>query len=417
MTKKATYLRHDGLAVIQLPEKKIYCKDFKSSWCPGSCLCSEAEKKYNIDLEQAKKESILFREEDQQRVAASIHMEGVRTGKDKYFKVKEGSIFEDVELGQIELVWQTRNAIDYGLGRSGFGHWRDATEEVYKNAFVPCRRQVYRFAEEPASKNKTLSIDERMEYLELQKYVDSCSGGDRPMSPEAGKLKRYLELEYRMKASWGAKVSALKNKVVDKKEAVEGERKPKYGNSAHPFEDELLEEAKEEAKKWSDPSSFLGGVGYGSAMQSKLLKSSPQEVKPETMTFERDKDGFPVIPQGLIFKCGGRQFCGTSDNRGRNFAITELPPPYQELSEVKQESGDSLKRKPNKTLRPGEFEKAIEDMDFDLILDNQLRQVRWLYKNHNKLTMVYDEKLVRLMIQRLQYKVKELEEQLKPKGI
>lgn len=62
-----------------------------------------------------------------------------------------------------------------------------------------------------------------------------------------------------------------------------------------------------------------------------------------------------------------------------------------------------------KGLRPIEFEQAIESLDMDLILNRQVHQVRWLYKNSNKCTMVYDEKLVRLIVQKLQRRIKELE--------
>jgi len=55
--------------------------------------------------------------------------------------------------------------------------------------------------------------------------------------------------------------------------------------------------------------------------------------------------------------------------------------------------------------------------DFSLILKQRVRQVRWLYNNGNKCTMVYDEKLVRLMIHRLNERIKFLEEQTEEYGI
>lgn len=33
------------------------------------------------------------------------------------------------------------------------------------------------------------------EFYELQKYIELCSMGDRPMSPSAIKLERYFELK------------------------------------------------------------------------------------------------------------------------------------------------------------------------------------------------------------------------------
>jgi hypothetical protein len=56
--------------------------------------------------------------------------------------------------------------------------------------------------------------------------------------------------------------------------------------------------------------------------------------------------------------------------------------------------------------------KILQDMsleDFDFILDHQTRRVRWLYANSNKMTMVYEERLVRMMIQKLQNRIKELQ--------
>ena len=37
----------------------------------------------------------------------------------------------------------------------------------------------------------------------------------------------------------------------------------------------------------------------------------------------------------------------------------------------------------------------------ELLLNSQKRQVKWLYNNSNKLTIVYEEKFVRALIQRL----------------
>jgi len=55
------------------------------------------------------------------------------------------------------------------------------------------------------------------------------------------------------------------------------------------------------------------------------------------------------------------------------------------------------------------IDKMLSELNFEPILKSQIRQVRWLYNNSNKCTMVYDEKLVRVMIHRLQERIKELE--------
>ncbi len=57
-----------------------------------------------------------------------------------------------------------------------------------------------------------------------------------------------------------------------------------------------------------------------------------------------------------------------------------------------------------------DFDKMIDNLDLKPVLDNKVRQVKWLYNNSNKLTMVYEEKLVRLMVFKLQQRIKELEE-------
>lgn len=47
--------------------------------------------------------------------------------------------------------------------------------------------------------------------------------------------------------------------------------------------------------------------------------------------------------------------------------------------------------------------------DFDFILKHQIRRVKWLYANSNRNTFVYSERLVRCTIQKLQNRIKELE--------
>lgn len=68
------------------------------------------------------------------------------------------------------------------------------------------------------------------------------------------------------------------------------------------------------------------------------------------------------------------------------------------------------KRKP---IHTPEMLELLENLDFEPILQDKLRQVRWLYNNSNKCTMVYEEKLVRLMLHHAKKKIEELEETVK----
>lgn len=70
-----------------------------------------------------------------------------------------------------------------------------------------------------------------------------------------------------------------------------------------------------------------------------------------------------------------------------------------------------------KRLNPKEIDELLKQLNFEPILKQQVRQVRWLYNNANKCTMVYDEKLVRIMIHRLHERIKFLEEQREQYGI
>lgn len=60
-------------------------------------------------------------------------------------------------------------------------------------------------------------------------------------------------------------------------------------------------------------------------------------------------------------------------------------------------------------LRPSELDKCLDNLDIEPVLKSSVRQVKWLYLNSNKMTMVYDEKLVRAIIQRLKERIYELE--------
>lgn len=60
-----------------------------------------------------------------------------------------------------------------------------------------------------------------------------------------------------------------------------------------------------------------------------------------------------------------------------------------------------------------ETDQLINALDLDPVLNEKVRQVRWLYNNSNKCTRVYDEKLVRIIVHRLREKIKELELSIK----
>lgn len=55
-----------------------------------------------------------------------------------------------------------------------------------------------------------------------------------------------------------------------------------------------------------------------------------------------------------------------------------------------------------------ECDKHLENLEFKPVLESRVRQVRWLYNNANKCLMVYEEKLVRVMIHKLEEKVTNL---------
>ncbi len=61
-------------------------------------------------------------------------------------------------------------------------------------------------------------------------------------------------------------------------------------------------------------------------------------------------------------------------------------------------------------LHPRNIDKNLDDLNIEPILQSQVRQVRWLYNNSNKCTMVYNERLVRAIVARLKKRIKELEE-------
>lgn len=68
--------------------------------------------------------------------------------------------------------------------------------------------------------------------------------------------------------------------------------------------------------------------------------------------------------------------------------------------------------KKKQRLKPSDIDYYIENCNPEPILKDQVRQVRWLYNNSNKLTMVYDEKLVRAIVFNLLKRIHENEEAL-----
>lgn len=74
----------------------------------------------------------------------------------------------------------------------------------------------------------------------------------------------------------------------------------------------------------------------------------------------------------------------------------------------------SIVKKPKRErLLPREVDKLLDELEIGRILNSQVRQVRWLYNNSNKCTMVYNEKLVRAIVQRLKDRISELESRKK----
>lgn len=65
--------------------------------------------------------------------------------------------------------------------------------------------------------------------------------------------------------------------------------------------------------------------------------------------------------------------------------------------------------KKTRFIKREESEEMIDSLNLSPILDNYVRQVRWLYNNGNKCTMVYEEKFVRTLIHRLKKRIQELE--------
>lgn len=63
-----------------------------------------------------------------------------------------------------------------------------------------------------------------------------------------------------------------------------------------------------------------------------------------------------------------------------------------------------------------QLDKHLDELDIQPILKSKVRQVRWLYDNCNKCTMVYEEKLVRLIVHRMQEKINKLEEKIQQRG-
>jgi hypothetical protein len=57
-----------------------------------------------------------------------------------------------------------------------------------------------------------------------------------------------------------------------------------------------------------------------------------------------------------------------------------------------------MKKVDRKSLQ---INKPREEWDIDKILNEQVRQVKWLYNNSNKYSKVYSEKFIRSLIQEI----------------
>lgn len=60
-------------------------------------------------------------------------------------------------------------------------------------------------------------------------------------------------------------------------------------------------------------------------------------------------------------------------------------------------------------LTPQRVDELLNTLDLEPILKHRVYQVRWLYNNSNKTTKVYTELMVRAMINKLQEKIIQLE--------
>lgn len=63
----------------------------------------------------------------------------------------------------------------------------------------------------------------------------------------------------------------------------------------------------------------------------------------------------------------------------------------------------------NKTIEGTHLSSLIKEGNWDAVIRSQARQVKWLYNNSSKTSMVVDEKLVWLMLQNLQDRIRALE--------
>lgn len=63
-------------------------------------------------------------------------------------------------------------------------------------------------------------------------------------------------------------------------------------------------------------------------------------------------------------------------------------------------------------MKLSEMDRCLDNLDIQPILKSKVRRVKWLYNNNNKLTMVYEERLVRLIVHRMQERINHLEMQM-----
>lgn len=202
---------------------------------------------------------ILF--EDQERVNTLLRS----SEQYKHHSVFPPGIYT-VDL-EVERVEQKRHKmLDYGY------KWED---DNYPNFLVSYDyRTVYRIVERKEEQVPT-SSQTKWEPKIVNEFLDASqfSGNDRINHFLVQALKQLTTDE--MKSLY----EALGSRIEPSEERKENHLK--YGNSAHPLEDEMIEWAKQESKNWKCPSCFMGGVGFGmgigAKLQSKLEPSESQE--------------------------------------------------------------------------------------------------------------------------------------------
>jgi hypothetical protein len=82
------------------------------------------------------------------------------------------------------------------------------------------------------------------------------------------------------------------------------------------------------------------------------------------------------------------------------------------MAQFNQYKNRTMSKPKKKIMSLKEFDAHLDSLDIQPILASRVRQVKWLYNNSNKMTKVYDEKLVRLIVHRMQQKINELQNKI-----